>query len=90
LIAKIIDYAHIDLLHKNQELDSVLSIICPSLISETDRFNSPLSVKALRIILANSRVGCALVGMRRVEYVNDAINSLKMSMDDETTFIDNS
>jgi len=42
-------------------------------------------VKALRIILANARVGCALVGMRRVEYVNDAIAALKLSIDDEMT-----
>ena len=85
MISNIIDYARIDLLRKNQDLDSVLSLVCPSLVSETDHYHSPLSVKALRIILANSRVGCALVGMRRVEYVNDAIAALKSSMDDEMT-----
>ncbi|CAG8598073.1 4092_t:CDS:2 [Acaulospora colombiana] len=84
----IISYAYGNLININDELDSILSIISPSLHLDDDQSpsfhgeqlpHSPLSIKALRIILANSSVGCTLVGMRSMDYVNDSILSLKLS-----------
>ncbi|CAJ0837375.1 15586_t:CDS:2 [Entrophospora sp. SA101] len=87
LISSIINYSHLNLLQTNNELDSLLSIVSPSLNleSEEKEFHSPLSVKALRIYLANSNIGCVLVGMRKPIYVKDSINTLKLSDGDSMT-----
>ncbi|RHZ81955.1 hypothetical protein Glove_116g40 [Diversispora epigaea] len=85
----IISYAYFNLLSMNNDLDSILSTISPSLLLDDDNksqlYNSPLSVKALRILLANSSIGCILVGMRNINYVNDSILALKLSDDDFLT-----
>ncbi|CAI2174124.1 9065_t:CDS:2, partial [Funneliformis geosporum] len=85
LIESIILYAQINLLNNNDELDSMISYLCPSLFSETAQLHSPLSVKVLRINLANQIVGCVLVGMRKIEYVQDSIFALESSDDDYLT-----
>ncbi|CAG8663513.1 4554_t:CDS:10, partial [Funneliformis mosseae] len=85
LIESIILYAQINLLNNNDELDSMISYLCPSLFSETAQFHSPLSVKVLRINLANQAVGCVLVGMRKIEYVQDSLSALELSDDDYLT-----
>ncbi|CAG8506844.1 4095_t:CDS:2, partial [Diversispora eburnea] len=85
----IISYAYFNLLSMNNDLDSILSTISPSLLldddDESQLHNSSLSVKALRILLANSSVGCILVGMRNINYVNDSILALNLSDDDFLT-----
>ncbi|KAG9302232.1 hypothetical protein G9A89_008722 [Geosiphon pyriformis] len=122
LLNHIKSHARAELLSTNDELDRLISTICPQLSTESyssssslsdynhlnahninwgidefqfeddndvdrpnpltrsktnaSKYYSPLSVKALRIVLSDARVGCALVGMRRPEYVGDAIAAL--------------
>ena len=85
LINSIISYTLINLLNNNEELDSILSYLAPSLCSETAQYYSPLSVKALRINLANQIIGCVLVGMRKSEYVQDSLSALELSDGDYLT-----
>ncbi|RIA89490.1 NADP-dependent oxidoreductase domain-containing protein [Glomus cerebriforme] len=85
LIDSIISYANINLLNSNDELDSIITYLAPSLYSETVQYHSPLSVKVLRINLANQIIGCVLVGMRKPEYVQDSLSALELSEDDYLT-----
>lgn len=80
-----VSYALINVLHSNDELDSIISYLAPSLYLETVQHHSPLSVKALRINLANQIIGCVLVGMRKPEYVQDSLSALELSDDDYLT-----
>jgi hypothetical protein len=65
----------------NHELDSLLDHVCLPLVTES-RMHSPLTVKALRLMLANNHIGCVLVGMRKPAYVQDALLALELSRDD--------
>ncbi|CAB4400392.1 unnamed protein product [Rhizophagus irregularis] len=85
LMDSMVSYALINVLHSNDELDSIISYLAPSLYLETVQHHSPLSVKALRINLANQIIGCVLVGMRKPEYVQDSLSALELSDDDYLT-----
>ncbi|CAG8458327.1 12789_t:CDS:10 [Ambispora leptoticha] len=89
LIQLILSYARVQALQRNDELETLITNFSPSLSEsyspeEGTKFDdmisqySPLSVKALRIILADQRVGCALIGMRRPEHVKDALLALEL------------
>ncbi|GBB91724.1 hypothetical protein RclHR1_01910008 [Rhizophagus clarus] len=85
LIDSMVSYALLNVLHSNDELDSIISYLAPSLYSETAQYHSPLSVKALRINLANQIIGCVLVGMRKPVYVQDSLSALELSDEDYLT-----
>ncbi|ORY05764.1 Aldo/keto reductase [Basidiobolus meristosporus CBS 931.73] len=80
-VNQLIHFASLDTQRKNDDLNSVLSAICPKLPKESDSVptHSPLSVKALGITAAHPLIGSVLVGMRRPEYVDDALTALKYS-----------
>ncbi|KAK9766339.1 hypothetical protein K7432_004662, partial [Basidiobolus ranarum] len=83
-ITHLIQFSSLDTQRKNDDLSSVLSAICPKLNSleksdSSTSVHSPLSVKALSITTAHPLMGSVLVGMRRPEYVDDALTSLKYS-----------
>ncbi|CAM0135421.1 unnamed protein product [Umbelopsis sp. WA50703] len=71
----LIDYAYIDCLRKNNDLDRIISAVCPRL-TEPEQTHSPISVKMLRIALANKQIGTVLTGMRSPLYVEDAKKAL--------------
>ncbi|KAJ2957937.1 hypothetical protein NQZ79_g6397 [Umbelopsis isabellina] len=71
----LIDYAYIDCLRKNNDLDRIISAVCPRL-TEPEKTYSPISVKMLRIALANKQIGTVLTGMRNPLYVDDAKKAL--------------
>lgn len=75
-----INYAYIDTLRKNSELDRVLNALSPTLGKQSDEgIYSPLSVKALRILLANKQIGTVFTGMRQPAYVRDAVYAAQES-----------
>lgn len=76
LCAHLVDYAYVDCLRKNNELDRILAAVCPRL-TEPEETYSPISVKMLRIALANEQIGTVLTGMRQEAYVEDAKKALK-------------
>ncbi|CAG8436689.1 6382_t:CDS:10 [Ambispora gerdemannii] len=92
LIKHILSYTRVQELQRNDELETLITTFSPSLSEsyspeEGTKFKlfddvitqySPLSVKALRIVLADQRVGCTLVGMRRPEHVEDALLALEL------------
>ncbi|RIB17572.1 NADP-dependent oxidoreductase domain-containing protein [Gigaspora rosea] len=83
----LISYSYLNLLHINNDLDSIISTVSPSLYFDEDspqKPYSPLSVKCLRINLANSLIGCTLVGMRKLNHVEDSILALTLSDNDIT------
>ncbi|KAI8348048.1 NADP-dependent oxidoreductase domain-containing protein [Choanephora cucurbitarum] len=73
LVHDIVDYAYIDTLRKNNELDRILNALCPTLNDVPEDVYSGISVKALRILLSHSQVGTVFHGMRDPLYVKDAI-----------------
>ncbi|KAG0173141.1 hypothetical protein DFQ28_005653 [Apophysomyces sp. BC1034] len=87
LIEDIVSYAYIDTLRKNNELDRIMSALCPSLGGNGDGIHSPLSVKALRFLLAHQEIGTVFTGMRDPVYVKDALaaaqRSVEQPMDEE-------
>jgi predicted aldo/keto reductase-like oxidoreductase len=76
LCGHLIDYAYVDCLRKNNDLDRILGAVCP-LLNEPERSYSPISVKMLRIALANEQIGSVLTGMRQEIYVDDALKALE-------------
>ncbi|CAG8593060.1 7593_t:CDS:2 [Dentiscutata erythropus] len=83
----LISYAYLNLLYINNDLDSIISTVSPSLQFDDEspqKPYSPLSVKCIRINLANSLIGCTLVGMRELNYVEDSILALRLSDNDIT------
>jgi len=72
----LVNYAYIDCLRKNNDLDRILSAVCPRLTEPVATY-SPISVKMLRIALANEQIGTVLNGMRQEEYVDDAQKALE-------------
>ncbi|KAI9281340.1 NADP-dependent oxidoreductase domain-containing protein [Umbelopsis sp. AD052] len=76
LCGHLIDYAYVDCLRKNNDLDRILGAVCP-LLNEPERTHSPISVKMLRIALANEQIGSVLTGMRQEIYVDDALKALE-------------
>ena len=66
---------------QNDELDKVLAATAPTLANDGQSSHSPLSVKALRVILAGEGIGTVLVGMRKREYVNDALLAAQLSVE---------
>ncbi|KAI8643388.1 NADP-dependent oxidoreductase domain-containing protein [Parasitella parasitica] len=77
LTKDIVDYAYIDTLRKNNDLDRVLSALCPSLNNSLSDAHSPLSIKALRVLLSHKEVGTVFTGMRDPTYVRDALFAAK-------------
>ncbi|KAI7905487.1 NADP-dependent oxidoreductase domain-containing protein [Cokeromyces recurvatus] len=76
LTNSIVDYAYIDTLRKNNELDRILNALCPSLnqLPEDGYAHSPLSIKLLRLLLSHhNHVGTVFTGMRDPLYVKDAL-----------------
>ncbi|KAI8977122.1 NADP-dependent oxidoreductase domain-containing protein [Mycotypha africana] len=74
LIKNIIDYAYIDTLRKNNDLDRIINALCPALQDQLPpSAYSPLSIKMLRLLLSHKNVGTVLTGMRDPLYVNDAL-----------------
>ncbi|KAF1796987.1 NADP-dependent oxidoreductase domain-containing protein [Mucor lusitanicus] len=73
LTKDIVDYAYIDTLRKNNDLDRILSALCPSLNNSLEDAYSPLSIKALRVLLSHKEVGTVFTGMRDPIYVRDAL-----------------
>ncbi|KAI8095029.1 NADP-dependent oxidoreductase domain-containing protein [Gilbertella persicaria] len=69
----IVNYAYIDTLRKNNELDRILSALCPSLNTMPQDAYSPISIKALRFMLSHQQVGTVFHGMRDPLYVKDAL-----------------
>lgn len=69
----IVDYAYIDTLRKNNELDRILSALCPTLKDTPEDTYSPLTIKSLRFLLSHSQVGTVFTGMRDPAYVKDAL-----------------
>ncbi|KAG0749003.1 hypothetical protein G6F62_000692 [Rhizopus arrhizus] len=78
----IIDYAYIDTLRKNSELDRILSALCPTLNTK-ENHHSPLTVKMLRFLLSHEEVGTVFTGMRDPLYVKDAVFAAKQELVDE-------
>ncbi|KAI8332985.1 NADP-dependent oxidoreductase domain-containing protein [Blakeslea trispora] len=79
LVHDIVNYAYIDTLRKNNELDRILNALCPSLNDVPEDVYSGISVKALRILLSHSQVGTVFHGMRDPLYVKDAIYAAQQS-----------
>ncbi|CAO0796697.1 unnamed protein product [Mucor circinelloides] len=77
LTKDIVDYAYIDTLRKNNDLDRILSALCPSLNNSLEDAYSPLSIKALRVLLSHKEVGTVFTGMRDPIYVRDALFAAK-------------
>lgn len=77
------DYAYIDTLRKNNELDRILSALCPTLKDMPNDAYSPLSIKALRFLLSHTEVGTVFTGMRDPIYVKDAFFAAKQELIDE-------
>ncbi|RUS15571.1 hypothetical protein BC937DRAFT_92277 [Endogone sp. FLAS-F59071] len=71
-------YTRIDHYRKSSDLDRVLCAVCPPLAHTPSTPHSPLSVKSLRVLLANQEVGTVLVGMRARAYVADALLAARM------------
>ncbi|KAI7862400.1 NADP-dependent oxidoreductase domain-containing protein [Spinellus fusiger] len=64
-------YAYMDTLRKNNELNTILHALCPCL-PQHPHAHSPLSVAALEILLAHP-IGTVYTGMRQPVYVKDAL-----------------
>lgn len=75
-------YAYIDTLRKNGELDRILNAMSPTLGKQHDATHSPLSVKALRLLLAESQIGTVFTGMRDTAYVQDALLAAHKSVEE--------
>ncbi|OZJ06609.1 hypothetical protein BZG36_00448 [Bifiguratus adelaidae] len=88
LIQHLLAYAHLDTLRKNNDLDRVLGAVCPRLSQGADEANSPLSVKALRVALAQPQIGTVLTGMRTNAYVDDAILAAQLTAQSNTQLDD--
>ncbi|KAI8974088.1 NADP-dependent oxidoreductase domain-containing protein [Pilobolus umbonatus] len=71
LIEFVVSYAYIDTLRKNNDLDRILSALCPSLNQCPPDAHSPLTIKLLRFYL--SQVDTVFTGMRDPVYVKDAL-----------------
>ncbi|KAI9256194.1 NADP-dependent oxidoreductase domain-containing protein [Sporodiniella umbellata] len=82
VIESIVQYASIDTLRKNNDLDRILQAICPDLGLDT-HVHSPLSVKVLRCLLSHSEVGTVFTGMRDPLYVQDAMVALEKTLSTE-------
>lgn len=77
----IVSYAYIDTLRKNSELDRILDALSPTLSRQDNQdIHSPLTVKALRFLLAHDQIGTVFTGMRDPTYVNDALHALDGSV----------
>ncbi|KAF7726740.1 hypothetical protein EC973_008514 [Apophysomyces ossiformis] len=82
LMDNIVSYAYMDTLRKNSELDRIMSALCPSLGKQSEgEIHSPLSIKALRFLLAHEQVGTVFTGMRDPLYVRDAMTAAQRSVD---------
>jgi predicted aldo/keto reductase-like oxidoreductase len=77
LAKDIVDYAYIDTLRKNNDLDRILNALCPALNSSLENAYSSLSIKALRVLLSHKEVGTVFTGMRDPIYVRDALFAAK-------------
>lgn len=76
-----VNYVYIDTLRKNSELDRVLNALSPTLGKQSDEgVHSPLSVKMLRVLLANRQIGTVFTGMRYPAYVHDAVYAAEESV----------
>ncbi|ORY90378.1 NADP-dependent oxidoreductase domain-containing protein [Syncephalastrum racemosum] len=78
----IVAYAYIDTLRKNGELDRILNAMSPTLGKQHDKAHSPLSVKALRLLLAEPQIGTVFTGMRDIAYVQDALLAARKSIEE--------
>ncbi|CDH56668.1 aldo keto reductase family protein [Lichtheimia corymbifera JMRC:FSU:9682] len=77
----IVSYAYIDTLRKNSELDRILDALSPTLSRQVNQdIHSPLTVKALRVLLGHDQIGTVFTGMRDPVYVNDALLALDKSI----------
>ncbi|KAI7891905.1 NADP-dependent oxidoreductase domain-containing protein [Mucor mucedo] len=83
LTKDIVDYAYIDTLRKNNELDRILCALSPTLKDTPKDAYSPLSIKALRFLLSHTEVGTVFTGMRDPTYVKDALFAAKQELIDE-------
>jgi predicted aldo/keto reductase-like oxidoreductase len=63
-------------------LDRILCALCPTL-NDTPDAHSPLSIRALRFLLAHEQVGTIFTGMRDPLYVKDALFAAKQDIIDE-------
>ncbi|RUP48236.1 hypothetical protein BC936DRAFT_144808 [Jimgerdemannia flammicorona] len=81
LLSSLVSYTRLNLLRENTELDRVLSAVFPKLsrLPSGVSAHSPLTVKALRVLLAHREVGTVLVGMRTRVYVSDAVMAARAS-----------
>jgi hypothetical protein len=77
LTKDIVDYAYIDTLRKNNDLDRILSALCPGLNNSPKDAYSPLSIKSLRFLMSHQEVGTVFTGMRDPVYVKDALFAAK-------------
>ncbi|KAG0376962.1 hypothetical protein BGX24_006944 [Mortierella sp. AD032] len=84
LTKDIASFCQLDSDKRNDELNLVLGLICREFVSDVgqdkvDNIGSPLSTKSIQYCVAQENVGCTLVGMRRPEYVHDAIAAAEAS-----------
>ncbi|KAI8084657.1 NADP-dependent oxidoreductase domain-containing protein [Halteromyces radiatus] len=83
LMTCLVNYAYMDTLKKNNDMDRILSALVswPSSHSLKDDNKtscySPLTVKALEIYLAQQEIGSIITGMRQRDYVDDALLAMK-------------
>jgi predicted aldo/keto reductase-like oxidoreductase len=63
-------------------LDRILCALCPTL-NDTPGAHSPLSIRALRFLLAHEQVGTIFTGMRDPLYVKDALFAAKQDIIDD-------
>lgn len=83
LTKDVVDYAYIDTLRKNNELDRILTALCPSFKDIPEDAYSPLTIKSLRFLLSHSEVGTVFTGMRDPIYVKDALYAAKQQALDQ-------
>jgi predicted aldo/keto reductase-like oxidoreductase len=73
LTRDVVNYAYIDTLRKNGELDRILTALCPAFKDVPSDAHSPLTIKALRFLISHPEVGTVFTGMRDPVYVKDAL-----------------
>ncbi|KAI8080585.1 NADP-dependent oxidoreductase domain-containing protein [Thamnidium elegans] len=83
LTKDIVDYAYIDTLRKNNELDRILTALCPTMKDIPNDAYSPLSIKSLRFLMSHTEVGTVFTGMRDPTYVKDALFAARQELIDE-------
>lgn len=83
LTKDVVDYAYIDTLRKNNELDRIMTALCPTFKDVPEDAYSPLTIKSLRFLLSHSEVGTVFTGMRDPIYVKDALYAAKQQALDQ-------